>query len=931
MSEKNYGARVEGLSSQNEQGEKYLDIGQFLNGLDLDSLDLLPALDINKYEPTFRAEVLWSLYREINTSLGLKTKEQKIEMIKNDRKLQMKLSTLQKLWADDETKKLFQKEYNRHLKEEKTVNGEYEEYQNLTKDMAGLQQQIDDLLVTMFASRGREISEMDSLLYDSYLNSYEQKKQDLDTLLSDNPELAARAAYNKLLEYQRQLQKEHFIWTNSRLAIYRELSQKMLSGRPVMILSESGAGKTSLVSALAKHLTGQRVSRVVGGKNTRAEKLFATHDLSGDTSYYRYQPIVEALSGKASSLDSKPKHKGRVCLDDEFNQRPADTQMEIIKNLSGNVIPGEEFQVPNTTLTEKVQSNFAFVACGNPASDRYERNDTDVAVLREFAGNIIEMDYLEQTKNNPELYQVMLASLLDKNHRIRVAEDEVSPQFIWQDENQILDENPQAGGFLWRFANAWRTMYDSFKHEDNALSRANPGQPKEEFFLDKVLLDVGVVTSWLEKYKKIKVDSSLENFLRQELQAFLAQPTFSQEDRDLVNKILQHFAIDLDKQETKVMNSKVLTPQDIGWLLPNVARPRKEKIGEAETHTILSDEGEEIEYTLVKVFDYQPGTKFQSKHGKKQKFTLVGKSKEGNAVLKDESDQTAVVIGVKEELLEDYEEYTPPQPEGLSLETAEQILTKEKVFGPDDVRQVWGVELDKVPPIPYSQADLEKAKKMGMYLILRLDKDGQGNPLTAKRMNDLKQAEFTRNNRGKILYNAEDWYKNEEFFIGETPKLSWTLTSGDILPGSTNNNYVHQTRILRDHLKSQGWLSQKEERDCSDEVLRRLSNEMGVDFDTQRIIDESKYNANWRKVTEDLIKLSINQKYRPSFAEVLYDFISILESKNKRILESIYTWTKSRSSSGFLVEVGRCGGFGANVRRWEPDVQDFDLGASFSR
>ncbi len=917
MSEKNYGARVEGLSSQNEQGEKYLDIGLFLQRLDLDSLDLSPTLDINKYKPTFRAEVLWSLYREINRSLALKTKEKKIEMIQNDKKLQMKLSTLQKLWADDETKKLFQKEYNRHLKEEKTVNGEYEEYQNLTKDMASLQQQIDDLLVTMFASRGQEIDEMDGLLYDSYLNSYEQKKQDLDTFLSDNPELAARAAYNKLLEYQRQLQKEHFIWTNSRLAIYRELSQKMLSGRPVMILSESGAGKTSLVSALAKHLTGQRVSRVVGGKNTRAEKLFATHDLSGDTSYYRYQPIVEALSGKASSLDSKPKHKGRVCLDDEFNQRPADTQMEIIKNLSGNVIPGEEFQVPNTTLTEKVQSNFAFVACGNPASDRYERNDTDVAVLREFAGNIIEMDYLEQTKNNPELYQVMLASLLDKNHRIRVAEDEVSPQFIWQDENQILDENPRSGGFLWRFANAWRTMYDSFKHEDNALSRANSGQPKEEFFLDKVLLDVGVVTSWLEKYKKIKVDSSLENFLRQELQAFLAQPTFSQEDRDLVNKILQHFAIDLDKQETKVMNSKVLTPQDIGWLLPNVAKPRKEKIGKAETYTILSDEGEAIEYTLAEVFGYQPRTKFQSKHGKKQKFTLVGKSKEGNAVLKDESDQTAVVIEVKEEFLEDYEEYTPPQPEGLSLETACEIIGHKHFFGQENVKQVWGVDVQEVPRMPFNEIELKEAAANGMYLILRLNKDQNGQALTAKRMNDLKQAKFTRKNKGKILSDTS-WYENEKFFKEETPtpELSWKLVSGDILLGSTSKDYIDQTKALRDYLKTQGWLSDDEEGECSDDKLQQIRQTMG---------------SNWQEAARMLQELKINQNHLPNFSEVLYDFISIFESQDIRILSSSYTWTRSRSSSGDLVSFGRCGESGAFVYGWLPGDQFGRLGASFSR
>jgi len=137
-------------------------------------------------------------------------------------------------------------------------------------------------------------------------------QKDLKELLAQNPELSALAGYEQLVEFQRQMQKEHFVWTDSRKDIYKQLSERMLSGRPVMILSESGAGKTSIVSAAANKLTGESVSRVVGGQHARAEKLFATRELAGDESYYKYQPIMEALSGKSSAKDEKPVHNGRI-------------------------------------------------------------------------------------------------------------------------------------------------------------------------------------------------------------------------------------------------------------------------------------------------------------------------------------------------------------------------------------------------------------------------------------------------------------------------------------------------------------------------------------------------------------------------------------------------------------------------------------------
>ena len=86
------------------------------------------------------------------------------------------------------------------------------------------------------------------------------------------------------------------------------------------------------------------------------------------------------------------------------------------------------------------------------------------------------------------------------------------------------------------------------------------------------------------------------------------------------------------------------------------------------------------------------------------------------------------------------------------------------------------------------------------------------------------------------------------------------------------------------------------------------------------------------KLSELIQELMITQNHRLSFAETLYDFVSILLSKNKRNLLNKWNWTKSRSSDGGLVVIGGCDEVGAdvstvkNLGRWNAD-----LGVAFSR
>ena len=110
-----------------------------------------------------------------------------------------------------------------------------------------------------------------------------------------------------------------------------------------------------------------------------------------------------------------------------------------------------------------------------------------------------------------------------------------------------------------------------------------------------------------------------------------------------------------------------------------------------------------------------------------------------------------------------------------------------------------------------------------------------------------------------------------------------------------------------------------------------LSEELGVDWNSQEIIDQKKRDANWESVAKKLSELQINQNHRRSAVESFYDTLLAFGVNNERLLEKIYGWTKTRSSDGDLVFFGNFGSLGARVDFWEPDGANVGLGVVSSR
>ncbi len=267
--------------------------------------------------------------------------------------------------------------------------------------------------------------------------------------------------------------------------------------------------------------------------------------------------------------------------------------------------------------------------------------------------------------------------------------------------------------------------------------------------------------------------------------------------------------------------------------------------------------------------------------------------------------------------------------EGLSgaiaeqIKNAKEILGKKDVLGIEEIENTFGIKVraEDVPNIPFSKEDLEKAKGLGQFLILRVDKAKDGTELSMKKMHDLLAEEFKKDGHGKILVSI-DWYKEEEFFTKETPKLSWALTSKEVIPDSTSKNYLQQTESIIDYIKEKVFKGGALPKEYQDAIR---------EFAEQKEKISKLMKDDWQEATKILEELRITKLTRKSPSESVYDFLAYFKTNKERLLENMYTWTSRRASDGRLVLVGRFDADGASVNRNAPDYSYGALGVAFSR
>ncbi|MBI5732096.1 MAG: AAA family ATPase [Candidatus Magasanikbacteria bacterium] len=568
------------------------------------------------------------------------------------------LSDLRALYSDPETKVVYLAGVLRQKQEKEDINGAFECYQEISRQVKYAEKAVDASARALFSGRGKRASESDKLAYEQAKRRLKSLRAELLKTTATSPELAALAEYRALQEYSRELRQHNFIWTESRRELLERLEEAALSGQPVLLSGESGTGKTSLVEQASLKLTGL-VCNVTPGKDVRFQDLIAKPKIgpTGET-YYEYREIGEAVTGRANTLQINSENQGRIVADDEFNfLSPAEQTERLARVASWK--PGKKVRLPVTNQELEVTPHFLYCAMVNLASERYERKKIPPEVLRKFAK--VDVVYPPQSTDNPEIYEMMLAALMDENGRVRTSVEEISPAYEFTETEERRQgrkvtarsrrlaesseiarpggkkETVPTGGFLWRLANALNELNKSFSHQETVLKHKGEGQ-----YVKDLIIDVGVILSWLKEYAIFGGGQSLEDFVKIKLEEqFLSREAYSMEDRQLVREFLKHFGIvtvasvGVGAPRRPRPEFKPLTPVEVGKLSPRVKWQEiiREEVEVGESYYIDA-KGRRVEYfikpmTVEGAGLLQPGQVIVGPEGKPYEF--VGASKKDNS------------------------------------------------------------------------------------------------------------------------------------------------------------------------------------------------------------------------------------------------------------------------------------------------------------
>lgn len=303
----------------------------------------------------------------------------------------------------------------------------------------------------------------------------------------------------------------------------------------------------------------------------------------------------------------------------------------------------------------------------------------------------------------------------------------------------------------------------------------------------------------------------------------------------------------------------------------------------------------------------------------------IESAKKEMQVIKD--DPALSVQEKKKRMLSILEGLARPSAESAaSITAAERIMGREQFLGPADVEEVFG-GLKEIPPVPFSTKELHRAKELGQQLILRVDHFADGTSITGKAI--AEKFKNKAHDGGVFLNNLDDaWYKDEQFFTKETPRVGWSLTAPNVLEVSdtkkttTSKNYLQQTDALVLHLQQ--------------EVFKGVPVPEPYDSAINEFVRsrgrlEKLMNDDSRKAAQELSSLKLNQLTRETFIDALYRLTLNDRARNTKQQENRYTWTTSLSSVGKLVDVGDFGSDGLLVNRSGPWVEHGRLGVSPSR
>jgi len=326
----------------------------------------------------------------------------------------------------------------------------------------------------------------------------------------------------------------------------------------------------------------------------------------------------------------------------------------------------------------------------------------------------------------------------------------------------------------------------------------------------------------------------------------------------------------------------------------------------------------------------------------KEEYKALREKKEGKKEEKEEKEEAEIKEPIPEAKLEGAI--------AEQIETAIEILGKENVFGPKEVEATFGVHVREVPGIPFSMEELERAKKLGQMLVLRVESTDDGTPMSLETMNNILVKKWEKENKGQLLDTVKGWkdWIGDDRFKKEVPRPGWALVSKGLLMhseedekkygkeeaerlfDSTDKNYIEQTEVIINTLREKAFKDIEIPEEYKEAIQEFESNKERL---TQLMMDK-----NSKEAAKQLTELKITKLTRQTFPEMIYDVAMYYDRHNKRLFEFgkthqvRYVWSASLVFlDRYIISIGRFDAKGFDGTGWKPTTRSFFLGVSLSR
>jgi hypothetical protein len=652
--------------------------------------------EILKLSPEEKAEQLWAFWNDYRTKkYEILTKERelprkerrKIEDVEKLSELTALKERISGLWQDKRVQTLFKKHVEENLKQKEEISPDLKNYHQTEEELESSKEIYENILRDLFVRRGEEPDELTQIEIAENSAKVDIIEKNLDESFQENPKLASFIQYERLKDYHQQFEKDGFIWAPSRQELFEKILAHLVllnKNRPMLLVGETGSGKTRLARAAVERLTNREAFEIGEEAKSDIRPLLGSASIEKGKTFITYGPLGQALTGKKTSLDKKS-DGGGIFYMDEMNGYPPDALRSLIKQVSGRA-PGERITFAAWRgVWEEIAEKSGLIGAANLPSEKHpDRAELPVEIVRELT--TLEVDYPEQTKENPEFYEMMLACLMDKNGRIRLNEGELEPDWMekvvpkTKEKIRELNPDPKSGGTLWRFAQLVGEIQKSFQHQENILTSIKG----DASYLRQANFRIGYLLELLEDYcgdAKLK-GVPLKKFLQEKLKKWVysgkdesTQETFPEEDRALLKEFFAAYGLpiegpDINKSDIKA--EKIWSEKEIGFLSPRVPRP-KEKIEAPKPVSKIAflEDGTEIEYQAIG----EP----EELIIKGKEFGFIGKTPKGEAVLENREARTVKIV--REEELENikkesYLERIRKNLESLELGDLEKKISK---------------------------------------------------------------------------------------------------------------------------------------------------------------------------------------------------------------------------------------------------------------